>query len=229
MASVSATDRPLPLSKLLLSIPILVVCGLYALTTLLYVSPNNALRIYFDTELSAFEKWGYQKWTFFAPPPKGSDRLYFAFSPKSGDGVTIEVLEGIYTRKQQDNPVNIKAKVVDYTVSNTARAISDGIREIYRYRKVHELFGGDPAYLDDLAKKGLVPNGLYGGHMRVLLRYAAMVAAEQGIEVDGLKCQVAFTSVPLRPFAQRYNDEFPIEEKMVYKSAILDVPQLANQ
>ena len=226
----SPTDRPLPFFMTAVGLLVLVVVGLYALTTLLFVSPSNPLRIYFDAELTKFEEWGYQKWTFFAPPPTQLSRLYFAFSPKNGDGVTVEILEGIYASKQQNNPYNSKAQVVDYAVSGHANHITDSIREVYRYRKVHSLFDGDPAYLDDLALKSLQPdNSRHGRSVRILLRYAAMVAAEQGIELDGLKCQIALTGIPLRPFTQRYNDEFPIEETLTYKSAILDVPQFVDQ
>lgn len=228
MSSVNPTDRPLPLGKFLVGLLLIAVFGFYALTTLLYVSPSNPLRIHFDAELTVFEKLGYQKWTFFAPPPTGNNRLYFAFSPQSGDGETVEVLEGIYARKRQDNPYNIKAQVVDYAVSGHARQISDRIREIYRYRKVHELFDGDPAFLDDLAVRSLRPETEYGDNVRVLLRYASMVAAQRGIELDGLKCQMAFTHVPMRPFTQRYNSEFPIEERMTYKTTVMDVPQLVD-
>lgn len=82
-------------------------------------------------------------------------------------------------------------------------------------------------YLEDLAKKAQ-PVGPYSGHLRIVLRYAAMVAAQQGIELEGLKCQMAFINVPLRPYTQRHNSDFPIEEKMVYKTAIMDVPLLAR-
>jgi|GEM_PF-2336777 len=223
-------DRPLPLGKTIVGLLVLAICGFYALTTLLYVSPQNPLRIYFDEELLAFEKWGYQKWTFFAPPPKSNDRLYIAFSPKSGEGETVEVLEGIYARKQHDNPYNTKSQVVDYAVSGFTSQISDMMREVFRYRKVHVLFDGDPAYLSDLSLKALDPDeSEYGYSLRVLLRYAALLAAELGIELDGLKCQMAFATIPLRPFSQRYNSEFPIEEKMSYKTSVLDVPQLVNQ
>jgi hypothetical protein len=229
MTSVDPTDRPLPLGKLIVALLVLAICGLYALTTLLYVLPSNPLRIQFDAQLTAFEQWGYQKWTFFAPPPKSNDRLYIAFSPKSGEGETIEVLEGIYARKRQDNPHNTKAQVVDYVMSGFAGNTADMIREVFRYRKVHSLFDGDPAYLQDLSLKALDPESEYGLSMRVLLRYAAMLAAEQGIEPDGLRCQIAFATVPLRPFTQRYNSEFPIEEELFYKTTVLDVPQLVNQ
>lgn len=229
MSPVCPTDRPLPLSKLLVGLFVLAICGIYVLTTLLYVSPSNPLRIQFDAELDAFENWAYQKWTFFAPPPKHNDRLYFAFSPTSGDGITFEILEGIAKRKQLDNPRNLKAVVVDYAVSGAARQVSDIIREVYRYREVHELMDGDPAYLDDLAKTSLNPDLPSGINVRFLLRYAAMIAVEQGIELEGLKCQMALTRVPMRPFMQRNNNEFPIEEKLVYKTSLLDVSKLLNR
>lgn len=228
MSPVCPADRPLPISKLLVGLLVLGICGVYVLTTLLYVSPSNPLRIQFDAELTAFEKWAYQKWSFFAPPPRHNDRLYFAFSPKSGDGITFEILEGISARKQQDNPGNLKAQVVDYAVAGAARQVADVIREVYRYREVHELMDGDPAYLEDLAKMSLNPDHESGVHVRFLLRYAAMVAAEQGVEVDGLMCQMALTRIPLRPFTQRNNSEFPIEEKIVYKTAMLDVSKFVK-
>lgn len=117
-------------------------------------------------------------------------------------------------------------QVVDYAVSGTADAVSRHIQEINRYRKVHELWGGDPEYLKDLGEESLEPGGAYGGHIRVLFRYAAMVAAKQGIELDGLKCQLAFTKVPLRPFSQRYNDDYVVDEAMNYKSGVENVPRI---
>lgn len=222
------TDQPLPFRLTLAAIFVLVVVGLYAFTTVLYVTPNNPLRIYFDKELNAFENWGYQRWSFFAPPPTFADRLYFAFSPKDDNGVTIEILEGIYKRKRENNPRNTKMQVVDYAVSGTADAVSNHIQEINRYRKVHELWGGDPEYLKDLGEQSLEPGGAYGGHIRVLLRYAAMVAANEGIELDGLKCQLAFTRVPLRPFSQRDNDDYVVDEAMNYKSGVENVPLIVS-
>lgn len=224
------TDEPLPWYQALIGLIVFGVVGVYAFITVLYVTPNNPLRIRFDDQLLVFEKWAYQKWSFFAPPPLYNDRLYFAFSPRVGEGKTVEVLEGIYARKQQDSPVNIRAQVVDYVISGTARQISDLIREIYRYREVNALLDADPAVLDDLAKSALEPGQVeYGASVRLLLRYAALVAADQKIEPEGLKCQIVLANKPLRPFSQRFNLDYPIEEKMVYRTAVLDVPSLAGK
>lgn len=222
-------DTPLTWVQSLVGVLILLIAGLYVSITLLYVSPNNAVRIHFDKELSAFESWAYQKWTFFAPPPMHNDRLYFAYSPKTGDGKTVEVLKGIYSRKQQDSPINTRAQVIDYVISGTARQVADMIREIYRYEKVNALIGADPAILEDLAMSTLDPKEEeYGAYIRLLMRYAALVAAEQGIELDGLKCQIALTEEPLRPFSQRFNADFEIQETLVYRTAVLDLPRLQD-
>jgi hypothetical protein len=208
---------------------VIVVTAFYGLMTLLYNAPSNPLRISFDAKLTTFEKWFFQKWSFFAPPPTENDRLYFAFSPISGEGVTIEVLQGVYARKQQDAPFNVRAEVVDYVISGNAAGIRDSIREVNRYAKVHEFFEGDPRFLNDVALAYLDPtNELEGSGIRVLLRFAAVLAEDHGLELEGLKCQIAFARIPLRPFTHRYNAEFPVEEELTYKTAILDVPRLSQ-
>ena len=197
--------------------------------TLLYVSPNDPVRIHFDDEMQAFEDWAYQKWSFFAPPPQHDDRLYFAFSSRSGEAATVEVLSGIYSRKMQNNPVNTRAQVIDYVISGTARQIADMIREVYRYRNVNALLDADPVILDELAKSGLEPGEeRYGTSIRLLLRYAALVAKEQGLNPEGLQCQIALAERPKRPFSQRFNQDFPTKEKLIYRTALVDVPPLVG-
>lgn len=219
-------SRPLPLRMTLFAIFAFIIIGFYVSITLLYVTPNNPIRILANEKLELFEKWGYQRWTFFAPPPTSVDRLYFAFSPRSGSGKTIEVLEGIYARKQFNHPFNFRAQALDYAISGTASSVSDAIREIGRYRKVHEIFGGDPEYLNDLALRTLDPDDPSGRQIRVLLRFAAMIAKEQNLTLNELKCQIALTRVPLPPFSERFNKEYHTEEVLSYKTAVLDVPSL---
>ena len=177
MTAHDPTDQPLPWRLLVPGCLALVFVGMYWLVTLLYVSPNNPLRIQYDAELKQFESWGFQRWTFFAPPPTQNHRLYFAFSPQDGTGETIEVLEEIYARKQQYHPFNESIESIDYVVSGIATSITDSMREVFRYRKVVDLYGGDHAYLMDLATRSLEPASESGYSVRVLLRYAARSAA----------------------------------------------------
>jgi hypothetical protein len=203
-----------------------VVAG-YVLCTLLYNTPNNAVRVMFDEELAAFESWGYQKWTFFAPPPLDNDRLYFAFSSRKGEGVLIEVLQGIYKRKQCERPFNVRTEVIDYLVSGAARGIADSFAEVKRYEKVHVFYEGDPLFLDDIAHMYLDPtNHTEGANVRLLLRYAATVAAKSGLDPEGLKVQIAYSKLPLRPFMHRNNLDMETAEKVVFRTNLLDVPIL---
>jgi hypothetical protein len=217
--------QPLSVFQSVIGVLLLLVTTCYVLITLLYVSPSNPLRIAFDSALRDFETWGFQKWTFFAPPPTGNDRLYFAFSPREGSGSTYEVLEDIYRRKQEDHPFNERTEVVDYVVSGTASQITDLMNEVNRYKEVHVLLGGDPEYLRDVALRALNPDESAGEFARILLRYAAVIADREGIDREGLKCQIAFVNVPIRPFTERYNEDFPTKEELVYRTAVLDVPQ----
>jgi hypothetical protein len=217
--------QPLSAFQSVIGVLLLLATSCYVLITLLYVTPSNPLRIKFDSALRDFETWGFQKWTFFAPPPTGNDRLYFAFSPREGSGSTYEVLEDIYRRKQEDHPFNERTEVVDYVVSGTASQITDIMSEVNRYREVHVLLGGDPEYLRDVALRTLDPDEPAGEYARVLLRYAAVIADREGIDREGLKCQIAFVEVPIRPFTERFNEDFPVKEELVYRTAVLDVPQ----
>lgn len=51
----------------------------YWFITLTFVSPKNYITIKLYEEEQFFNTFFFQKWSFFAPPPKHNDRLYFEF------------------------------------------------------------------------------------------------------------------------------------------------------
>src|SRR5665213_3955688 len=83
----------------LLGMGALSVLAVYWLVTLLYVSPNNPIRVQFLPQLAFFERFFFQRWEFFAPPPMYNERIYFIFEPldgEDGNEVTVEVGDKIY-------------------------------------------------------------------------------------------------------------------------------------
>jgi hypothetical protein len=52
---------------------ILITFFMYWLLTFNYVMPNNYIRIEMIGPVNYFEKYFYQRWAFFAPPPKSNN------------------------------------------------------------------------------------------------------------------------------------------------------------
>ena len=61
---------------------IFIVFILYWFFTLIFVSPKNFIKINLYEEEQIFNTFLFQKWGFFAPPPKYNDRLYYKFEKK---------------------------------------------------------------------------------------------------------------------------------------------------
>lgn len=116
---------------------ILVVFTAYWAVTVLCVSPSNYIKIKSDGIVSVFNTFFYQKWSFFAPPPMGSHRLYYTFYDQDTSVVgTYEVLKNIADNKYESLPFNSREEAVDYMVNGSISNILDALIE---FRKEVEI------------------------------------------------------------------------------------------
>jgi hypothetical protein len=83
--------------------------------TLLYCSPNNFVRAEFNTSMKLFEAFFYQRWTFFTPPPKTNERVYFLYVDKKNPNIMTqcEVLKPIQDKKRENPIINNTFEVLD--------------------------------------------------------------------------------------------------------------------
>ncbi|MDC0380312.1 hypothetical protein OAM52_01405 [Flavobacteriaceae bacterium] len=113
---------------------------LYWTLTIIFVSPKNYITISLYEQEQLFNTFFFQKWGFFAPPPKHNDRLYFKFESKqdSTKFFLYEVIEPLQKRKSKKAPFNSSEDILDYILSSTILSITDGliaVNESIDYKK----------------------------------------------------------------------------------------------
>lgn len=93
---------------------------LYWSVTFIYTGPSNYIRIAIQDGLTVFQKFFYQKWAFFAPPPTSNHRLYYSFYKADGTlVVSYEALEYLSKQKKEKVPWNTREEAVDYMVNGS--------------------------------------------------------------------------------------------------------------
>lgn len=108
----------------------------YWAITLIYVSPDNFIKVKADRILRPFGILCAQEWAFFAPPPQGNNRLYYTFYDDQDKFITtFEVLQPLFSEKQRKAPWNTREEAIDYIVNGAVGNLTDFIitqREIYQ-------------------------------------------------------------------------------------------------
>jgi len=108
----------------------------YWAITLLYVSPDNFVKVKADNVLQVFSVLFEQKWSFFAPPPQGNHRLYYTFYDDNKQAVaTFEAIKPLLNEKQRKKPWNTREEAIDYIVNGSIANVIEFVvtqREIYQ-------------------------------------------------------------------------------------------------
>jgi len=107
----------------------------YWSATILFILPENYITISLLPYKKAFDTVFFQKWGFFAPPPKYNDRLYYTYFDKSGNSSTYEVLEPLAKKKSTSSPFNADIELIEYIISNSLNAINGNLHEVFKKNK----------------------------------------------------------------------------------------------
>ena len=101
----------------------LVLLGVYWLSTLLYVMPNNYLRILAYDWMQGFETVFAQRWEFFAPPAKFDTRVFAIFTPydpQQHPEAIREFTAELAKERRRRAPFDAGESFLDYIVSTAA-------------------------------------------------------------------------------------------------------------
>jgi len=169
-----------------------------------------------------FNTFFFQKWGFFAPPPKYNDRLYYTFESKNDTTQyhTFEVMAPLQKRKSTKAPFNSSEDILDYVLSSTLHSISDGLYAVneslsYQEDKIDSL---KPTKADRIEKGKLYTESTT--NFQTLKNYAYLVAKKNGVNTKDYRLIIEITQVEMPQFADRdlLNTEEEVIEKIVYKS-----------
>jgi hypothetical protein len=200
----------------------LIIFAAYWFSTLLYVSPNNYIRIQFDDYLLHFEKYFYQNWAFFAPPPKANERLYYLFYNKKDSIPThiYEALQPIFQEKKRKAPFNVEEEALDYILSSAIIYTVDYLREYTRYLKFAQPDSSEKFHLMEahkIAKERLPEISTF----KTLMNYAGLIAHKKNINLKSHEISLQIHTIDIPPFADR--NKVPQDtlrmEKLLFQSA----------
>lgn len=207
-----------------LNIYIVIVCFIfYWSTTILFVTPKNYVTISLHKQEQFFNTFFFQKWSFFAPPPKYNDRLFFRYESKidSTKFFLFEVIEPLQRRKSKKAPFNSSEDILDYILSSTIMSISDGliaVNESIKYKISKE----DSLNVDVTIKNRIELGKKYIQSLpsfRTLKKYGAFIAEKNNIEnIELYNMTIKIIQVGIPKFAFRNSNDQKDLIKIVFES-----------
>jgi len=204
--------------KIITSISILIFV-FYWMTTLIFVSPKNYLNINLLEYSDLFNSFFYQKWGFFAPPPKTNERLYYTFENKfnSKDIQIFEVIEPITKAKSENNPFNTEEDLLDYVLSNSINNIRETVINTsefikYQEKKLNKKF-------TELEKEKIYDSEIdNSSRFKTLKNYSKNVAIKNNININNYNIKFTISLIEIAPFSERNNIKYKCKTGDMYIS-----------
>ncbi len=200
----------------------LLVFSSYWLMTFFFNAPDNYIKIQFFQEGDIFNKFFYQKWGFFAPPPQFNEKLYcLVLNKKDTSKVkSFELMQSIIEEKVEKAPFNNKADVLDYILSNSCISINNQIVELKdRVEYLEKTRKLEPKEKDSILNRGLEVTSYY----KVLKNYVLEVAKKKNVNSQDYLVSFMITNTPIPKFVDRNKDSLKVEEALVYRSKPFDI------
>jgi len=200
---------------------------LYWGMTLLYCMPTNPVRIELHGYMEAFGKLFYQRWTFFTPPPKTNERVFFQYMNvrDTTDRFTVEVLGEINAGRKKNPVFNVSQEVLEnivlrhsYNLNNILAAHHQSLKKAFpdsseRFLAIEmtRLMTGPATELPSF---------------RTLRNYASIVLAEHKQSGGTYKCRIIMASMPIVPFRHRYDSNYKTVESILFETPLMHLPVL---
>jgi len=195
--------------------------------TVLFVSPNNFVRIQAEPALQFFDRYLQQRWAFFAPPPQADLKIYYTFYDSETEQAiaSFEALAPVLAEKQSEFPFNTRADALDYLLSSSGLMLIESLSV-----QARELgYRANEAVAEEEVRQWWEQIQRVGPRVapyRTLVQYATLLANRQGVACDApivFQFRVAQKKLPSFAAAQSGHSETPALEIM-FESAVLPLP-----
>ncbi|WP_375577647.1 hypothetical protein ABWH96_11350 [Marivirga tractuosa] len=205
-----------------LAIPIIAVFLCYWFMTVFFNLPDNYIKLQHIATEKFFNTVLFQKWSFFAPPPKHNDRLYYAFHNKNEqDTIVLEVAKPIVLSKRSNAPFNAKYEVIDYVLNNSMIQINDFLVD----QRQNILF----QYPDSSEDKFTTPlmkftwdNRDYLKAVQTLANYGEVVALKNNIDLTQYHYRFYIVNESIPVFSERNNTQDVIRKQAkIFESPLI--------
>ncbi len=202
-----------------ISIILILIFLFYWSMTIIFVSPKNYLNISLLEYSDLYNSFFYQKWAFFAPPPKTNERLYYIFENKNNikDIQIFEVIEPITKAKSEKNPFNTEEDLLDYVLSNSINNIRETIVNtnefiIYQEQKLDKKFTKSE-------KEKFYDNEIDNlSRFKTLKNYSRNVAIKNNIDIRKYNVKFTISLIDIVPFSERKNTNYKHKIQNLYVS-----------
>lgn len=170
--------------------------------------PSNYVKIKNKSFYAEFDKFFYQRWDFFAPPPKTNYRLYFQYKSASSSEVEykIEVMKDLLKQKSAKAPFNSYEEMMDYQLYGCVNIITTILSDL---TKQQQYISPDSTGIYHANKSIEKYNEQYsnGPEMLSLIQYAKLCAYNMGFYDEmvnpQLKIMVCTEDIP--GFSKQFN------------------------
>ena len=200
--------------KKIFSFFIILLFVLYWVCTIIFTTPDNYVNINFLEYHSTFERFFYQKWGFFAPPPQFNEYLYYTYYSDGKDSLelkTFEIIEPIIHKKQLDAPFNSSAERLDYIFSSALINISDDLAN-----------SNSGSLKDSLGIQRVIKQIENGYSFALLKNYAKLVAKNNNIDSKTHKLQISIFKRDIKKFSERNDTNNALKpEELLFRSNII--------
>jgi len=191
----------------------------YAVATIVFSSPENYINISLLDYNENFNTFFYQKWGFFAPPPRTNERLYYKFENKKNNSEVIiyEVIEPLLIEKHKKAPFNSKEDLTDYLISNSIYLILDCIRiskNSFEYNAKLKNKKIDEVEMTKKVNQFIETTKPY----KTLMNYSKKVALNKNLKYDDYNVYLRITQKKIPKFIDRYKNNIAIEEQLIFDS-----------
>ncbi|MFC0320743.1 hypothetical protein [Olivibacter oleidegradans] len=206
---------------------IIILFASYWLLTLMYNIPNNPIKIEYGKFFYKFGIFFNQRWSFFAPPPKMNNRLYYSFYDDQKKEIgTFEVLEALSTSKKAKLPFNTEEEALDYILNG---AINQLYQLVIRQREQLEVSETDHIKtieeLEKVARDSLLTNIHNIKEFKTLVNFSDYVLKNKIGSVNSLKTasflKISISEVDIPKFYLRKSVNSA--EKIFLESDFVDI------
>lgn len=175
----------------------------YWLATLVYVMPNNFLRIKLNSVINIMDTFFAQSWNFFAPPPDYDLRLYYIFTSNDNKKYVYESISTILKEKKEKAPFNSTEEYLDYVISGSATSLLDVRSRYYDYFK-YKYADSTMIFHSDTTAKTVNQNYKdFSGYL-TLMNYSKLVKDRNLKMIKVQSCRFVITGNAIPKFSERY-------------------------
>jgi hypothetical protein len=169
--------------------------------------PDNYLNVNKMKQNIYFDFFFFQRWSFFAPPPKSNDRLYFIFFNSRKERIAeYEVLETLGKDKQRNAPFNEREQILDYLISNCINSVKDNLRDLQNIINYKTDYEGKQ--ISDSERLNFELKEIERtSDFKSLINYAKLILHTKELMPENPLVQIIITEIEIPQFADRMTNK----------------------